>query len=175
MLDENICAAVPTSIEMLQRMIVTGRLVDRSPFSDNYSNNSLIAFPTPSMIPSLNDFEISKGITDVLYDQEFLREACEAQAASIAQTHYFLFQLGMTLENPQLNGTVFDYLHSSDPDHKRIQELLTGSLESLSEQEIGYSSELFPYTPLDSLHRIAAVTEKARERKGFIVGIYRWY
>lgn len=166
--DETICALVPVSIQLVDRMLRTGHLVQRSGALSDFSHNRLAVQTTPSLFSRLVDIQTTEEVGRLLFDPEENLAYAKIKAKDAGSIHHFITQLGLSIDDNNLYEKVAGYLFAID----ELTDPFPGrSQDANAQQEIDAAADLFPLLPVDALGTLRNLADQACERKGFIVAI----
>lgn len=159
-----------TSIEMLDTLLATGRLPDRSEEAD-YNSEETLGIALPGLVAEGHSFPQNDEVRKFLSNPDQAAFYAKVEANRVAEIHYFLRTFGLPFDNPPLTRVVSDYLHLSD---RGIQDLMTresGSEEYAAEQNIVASMDLLSFLPSEAMDKVPIVANDAKSRKGIVIGI----
>lgn len=168
--DERLGILHPTSIEMLTRMLRSGKLLDRSGILTQRNETRITGLVTPGLIRRLPSLSLNSAATALLDRPAELRDHAVVRAGFQAEELYFMTQLGLSLDDPDILSKANEYVRTVDPDSEAFFNHY-GASHIHDRAEIDAASELLPFLRPEFIGIVPDALAKARERKGFLVGV----
>ena len=166
-MDERVGVIHATSIEMINQMLHSGRLLDRSASRGPRGDTEFLGIATPPLVKNNSTIDLKSEAIDLLTQPNELRDATSpVYAEGLAQAHYLLTGLGLPLDDSELINKAEEFLFESHPKTKLIDAIM-----GIGGYELNTELDFLTHVGPEFLLSLSRLTEEARKRKGFLVGI----
>lgn len=165
--DPKICAFFPTSIELVNTLLTTGTLLDKSDM-ESLPSNHVSVWATQSLVKNFPTWQPNTEVERVFTDPDELTQSASGAAEDYAQAHALLSQLNVPFTHNRV-GLVREYLLESSDHMRWFSDVFHP--ETSGHPEIRALLDLLPELPEDRLSEVPQLLTNARERRGFLVGL----